>query len=137
MWTWLFLFIPAFGMAKGLSGCFNHAFNPNNIIEDPATGIHMYRVYGVRKYYISMPWGMLINTLNLLIIFSSIILVILSFFFAEHWWQGLIAIVGGFILRAIFRVFGDVQFRSFLYYVEVIACPVLIVLSYWELFAIR
>lgn len=137
MWTWLFLFVPAFGLAKGLTDCFNESFNPSNIVEDQVTGIHKYHVYGIREYYISMPWGNLINTLNLLIIFSSIILVILSFFFAEHWWQGLIAIVGGFILRAIFRVFGDVQFRSFLYYVEVIACPVLIVLSYWSLFAIR
>ena len=40
-------------------------------------------------------------------------------------------------LRAIFRLFGDVQFGSTLYYVEVIACPVLLILSYLALFMNR
>lgn len=139
MWTWLILFIPAFGMAKGLTDCITAAFNPQNMVQDPETGRTKYRVFGANynTYYIKLRAGMRINNISLLIMFSSIALVILSFFFAEHWWQGIIAILGGFFLRAILKIFGEVQFRSVLYYVEIIACPILIGLSYWALFANR
>lgn len=139
MWTWLFSFLPAFGMAKGLTDCITAAFNPNNMVPDQITGRTNYSVRGAnyRTYTLSLRAGMRINNLSLLIMLASIALVILSFFFAEQWWQGIIAILGGFFLRAIFRLFGDVQFRSTLYYVEVIACPVLLILSYLALFMNR
>lgn len=136
MWTWLILFLPAFGMAKGLTDCITAAFNPNNMVPDPFTGKTNYSFRGARyqTYTLSLRAGMRINNLSLLIMFGSIALVILSFFFADQWWMGIIAILGGFFLRMIFRIFGEVEFRSTLYYIEIILCPILLILSYLALF---
>lgn len=135
MWTWFILFLPAFGMAKGLTDCITAAFNPQNMVPDPITGKKYYSFRGAnfQTYTLSLRAGMRINNLSLLIMFGSIGLVILSFFFAEEWWMGIIAFLGGFFLRIIFRIFGDVEFRSPLYYIEIIACPILLILSYLAL----
>ena len=128
MWNWICCYCLSFTFTLHLGNLIVPAFNKKNMVKNPLTGRSQYSVWNEElqtnfNYYLKKG----VRLSEYAVIMSVLVLAsaVGMWFFAEHWWQCLIALFLGFIFNAIYEKLVRLEIDSTVFYVELIANPLI------------
>jgi hypothetical protein len=98
------------------------------MIKNPLTGRSQYSVWNEKlqtNFNYSLKKGVRLSEYAVIMSVLVLASVVGMWFFAEHWWQCLIALFLGFVFNAIYEKLVKLEIDSTVFYVELIANPII------------
>lgn len=128
MWNWICCYCLSFTFTLHLGNLIVPAFNKKNMIKNPLTGRSQYSVWNEKlqtNFNYSLKKGVRLSEYAVIMSVLVLASVVGMWFFAEHWWQCLIALFLGFVFNAIYEKLVKLEIDSTVFYVELIANPLI------------
>jgi len=128
MWNWICCYCLSFTFTLHLGNLIVPAFNKKNMIKNPLTGRSQYSVWNEElqtNFNYSLKKGVRLSEYAVIMSVLVLASVVGMWFFAEHWWQCLIALFLGFVFNAIYEKLVKLEIDSTVFYVELIANPLI------------
>lgn len=128
MWNWICCYCLSFTFTLHLGNLIVPAFNKKNMVKNPLTGRSQYSVWNEElqtNFNYSLKKGVRLSEYAVIMSVLVLASVVGMWFFAEHWWQCLIALFLGFIFNAIYEKLVKLEIDSTVFYVELIANPLI------------
>lgn len=128
MWNWICCYCLSFTFTLHLGNLVVPAFNKKNMIKNPLTGRSQYSVWNEElqtNFNYSLKKGVRLSEYAVIMSVLVLASVVGMWFFAEHWWQCLIALFLGFAFNAIYEKLVKLEIDSTVFYVELIANPLI------------
>lgn len=134
MWTWIVFYSLLLSLAQHMGNLLVKMFRPDNIVRNPLVGRKQYSYRDEVGILHNCPlWkGRLLSIYCAVFSLAPIVLAVVMWFFAE-WWQCLIALTVGLIVRTLFLKAFTLRPKSSLYYIELAAIPVCLALTVYFL----
>lgn len=128
MWNWICCYCLSFTFTLHLGNLIVPAFNKKNMVKNPLTGRSQYSVWNEElqtNFNYSLKKGVRLSEYAVIMSVLVLASVVGMWFFAEHWWQCLIALFLGFVFNAIYEKLIKLEIDSTVFYVELIANPLI------------
>jgi len=128
MWNWICCYCLSFTFTLHLGNLIVPAFNKKNMIKNPLTRRSQYSVWNEElqtNFNYSLKKGVRLSEYAVIMSVLVLASVVGMWFFAEHWWQCLIALFLGFVFNAIYEKLVKLEIDSTVFYVELIANPLI------------
>ena len=133
---WIYYFIPACLTTAIVGSYLREAFKGDNMVY--VDSLHkQYQVFDKNYNEVLVPLlkGIVLSMYTVVTSLVAIAFLFIAIFTCGKWWVPIVVYVGCVILANIPSVFTKLSYGSFLYYLYLIASPVLLVLSFVALFS--
>lgn len=128
MWNWICCYSLCLAFTIHLGNIIRPTFDKKNITQNPLTGKRQYSLWDEElktNFQYSLWKGVLLSAYTVATSLMMYVAMVGMWFFAEHWWECLIALFIGFVVQNIYRRLVRINIDSPIFYIELIANPLL------------